>query len=396
MSVTDGRRSGRPWLRVEALGIAIALAIPSAATRADDFDRLDGEGLAAASSGPAREALTTEQLAALPAVLKGTRSPWLVVATDRGNLSAILVEAAFRRPVGAEGEPVPILVLSRFATYEPGREGARRAAGREILLFDGFRFDLDSGCVVPDGQGGDLRFVADDGGARLVPMPGSRLIAPQQSPLVTEAAGPRPSAGRAVVPADCAGRYRLFANGQWSGVLELAVNGRSIVGRYRSDESGALYPVVGEVPAGTTGLVRFEVAYPQSKHEFEGRLWGEGKGAMAGTVRLLGRDYGFFAVRDGARIAPEPVAAVDLDPAPAVEPIVVRFGPDGRALVDGEAVEPDALADRLRAIVAIGPDRAIEIRAATDCPASAIGRALDAARGAGVGRARLVVDASAG
>ena len=47
------------------------------------------------------------------------------------------------------------------------------------------------------------------------------------------------------------------------------------------------------------------VKFPRSEGEFEGYLWTDGKGAMAGTFRLLDRTFGFFALREGGRAAPE-------------------------------------------------------------------------------------------
>ena len=55
---------------------------------------------------------------------------------------------------------MPVLVLERFDTFDAGNPASRLARGREVILFSGFEFDLDSGQVVPEGQGGDLRFVA--------------------------------------------------------------------------------------------------------------------------------------------------------------------------------------------------------------------------------------------
>jgi hypothetical protein len=49
------------------------------------------------------------------------------------------------------------------------------------------------------------------------------------------------------------------------------------------------------------------VKFPRSRGDFEGYLWTEGKGAMAGTFRLLDKTFGFFAVREGGSAAGVPV-----------------------------------------------------------------------------------------
>jgi hypothetical protein len=78
-----------------------------------------------------------------------------------------------------------------------------------------------------------------------------------------------------------------------------------ITGRLRSDQTGQSYPVTGQVAADHPEHVQFDVQLPRSRQEFDGYLWTEGKGAIAGTLRLLEREYGFFAIRDGGRFAPE-------------------------------------------------------------------------------------------
>jgi hypothetical protein len=102
-----------------------------------------------------------------------------------------------------------------------------------------------------------------------------------------------------VVPTDFAGRYRLSANGQWSGTLDLQVEGKGEVsGQFRSDAHGSSYPVTGQVATDAPNKVTLLVKFPRSQGDFEGYLWTEGKGAMAGTFRLLDKTYGFYAVRE--------------------------------------------------------------------------------------------------
>jgi hypothetical protein len=255
---------------------------------------------------PPLEQLTLLELANLPTPLRTLRSPVLIVKTDQGNLARLIISFAFRKsPNNPAAEPKPILVLERFDTFEAGPATTKIARGRDVVLFDTFRYDLDTGQVVPDGEGGDLQLVAKaDGGPKLLATGGAKIY-PLMTAPVTDSAG-KPSAGRTVVPADFAGRFRLFANGQMSGLLELKVGeGGVLMGRFASDQTGTSYPVTGQVGLEAPERIHFSITFPRSRQDFDGRLWTEGKGAMAGAVTMLNHDYGFFAVREEARFAPE-------------------------------------------------------------------------------------------
>ena len=199
--------------------MGLILAFSLLRTPVDEFERLEGAALVAAAKAtdaPARERLTVADLGTLPTVLPGVRSPLLVVVTGEKNLARLIVSPALRNQPGG-GEPIPILLVERFDTFEAGPATTRLARGRDLVLFDGFRLDLDSGQVVPDGQGGDLRFVvAGDGGPRLVPIEPATIHVPAKSPM-PEAEPDQPSPGRAVLEADFAGTYQMFANGQATG-----------------------------------------------------------------------------------------------------------------------------------------------------------------------------------
>jgi hypothetical protein len=284
------------------------LALLAAPTRADDFDRLEGRALTdtpKTSTTPPLDHLTLAELGNLPTPLRSLRSPVLIIKTDQGNLARLMASFAFRKPPTNQGEPKPILVLERFETLEAGPATTKLARGRDLVLFDGFRYDLDTGQVVPDGEGGDLQFVAKaDGGPRLLATGGAKIYPLMTAPPL-DIPG-KPSAGRAVLPTDFAGRYRLFANGQMSGLLELKVGeGGIITGRFASDQTGTSYPVTGQVGPEAPERVHFAITFPRSRQDFDGRLWTEGKGAMAGSMTMLNHDYGFFAVREEARFAPE-------------------------------------------------------------------------------------------
>ncbi len=289
---------------------AMSLMLLLGMTVADDFDRLEGAPLSAiAKSADAqpREFLTVADLGTLPNVLAGTRTAVVIVKTDEANPARLLITPALRNPPGNKGEPVPILVVERFDTFEAGPATRKLAKGRDMILFDGFRLDLDSGQIVPEGQGGDLQFLATgDAGPRLVPIGPARMFTLKKSPLPPASASIGPSSGRNVLPGDFAGKYRLFANGQTSGILDLSVNeDAEILGRMRSDQTGGSYKVTGKIAPDATNHVRFSIELPRARQEFDGYLFLEGKGAIAGVYTLLDRPYGFFAIREGGSVAPE-------------------------------------------------------------------------------------------
>ena len=377
------------------LGLAVLLACVGLPALADDFDQLDGPTLElmVKESGAARERLTVGDLGGMPALLRGSRSALIVATTDQGNPCRMLVTPGLRKAPGGKGEPVPVIALERFETFEAGNLGHRLARGKDLLLFDGFRVDLDSGQVVPEGQGGDLLAKGEAGKPAafgIVPIEGSKLFAPTTLPAKPAEATPgRPSAGRVVKPSDFAGRYRLFANGQWSGALELAVDPKGVVnGRFRSDQTGNSYKVVGQVESSPTNRVRFAVEYPRAAQEFDGHLFVESKGAIAGTVSLLDRPFGFFALREGGTFVPDG-EDVGLPAGPANRPGRVEVtvkGPDAYE-VGGQAVNEEGLAEALKPAAA--PDGSLLLRVGGAVPFEAVSRIIEAARAAGVVEIRL-------
>jgi hypothetical protein len=382
----------------------IVLIGTSSSTRGDDFGRLEGANLNVALRSEAAEphdALSVARLGTLPRVLSGARSGLVLARTAEGNPARLLVTAALRRPAApAEGaamkkdepppEPTPILVLERFDTFEAGPATTRLAHGRDVLLFDGFQFDLDTGQVVPEGQGGDLRFVAKDGG-RLEPVGKASLFTLKSPPAFASVPG-APSPGKAIVPADFAGRYRLTANGQWSGTLDLDVGERGVVsGRFRSDQTGTSYRVSGQVAPDAANHLLFSIQFPRSRQEYDARLWTEGKGAMAGTVSLLESTYGFLAIREGGRLAPED-AELTPSPSPASEeagPLVLTLDAEGRVQRGEQVLEEAAWAETLPTFRRDRPGVPVVVRAPAGVPFARVGRLLEALDAGGFDAVRL-------
>ena len=275
----------------------------------DDFDRLEGTALAeAARSSLAKpcESLTFSDLGSLPHALKDSRSALLVIKTSEGNTARMLVTPAYRKPPGG-GEPFPILLVERMETFEAGPLTRRIARVRELVLFDGFFLDLDTGQVVPKGQGEDLVFtIKPPEGPRLQAVGALKILTFASPPLSTDEAKTKPSSGRAIRVSDFAGRYRIFANGQTSGILMLNVDDAGAAsGRMSSDQTGGSYPITGRVVEGAPNRIQFAAELPRTRLEFDGLLFSDGKGAITGTYAMLNQSFGFFAIRDNAHLSPD-------------------------------------------------------------------------------------------
>ncbi len=380
--------------------VLLGLGSWAAAGRADQFEQIDGPMLVRAMKGAdltPRARLTVPEIGGMPAILRDSRSALVLAKTDRGNPARLLVVPELRKPASGPGEPIPVVVLERLDSFDASDPSTRLASRRDLVVFDGFQVDLDSGQVVPEGQGGDVAFrVGGEGGPRLEPVGAARLFTMARAPTFDDTRAPRPTPGRSVVAADFAGRYRLFANGQWSGTLDLKVEGRgAITGRFRSDLHGTAYPVTGQVATDAAQKVRFAIALPRARQEFEGYLWGEGKGAMAGTVTLLERTFGFFALREGGRYAPEGYDLGDLAAGadrPGRHVVEVR---GDRVTLDGKPKPLGGLAEALQPLARADPPAWVVLRASPGEGLAEVLRVVEALKLAGIGEIRVEATAEA-
>ena len=336
-----------------------------------------------------QSSLTTADIGAMPSLLRDTRSA-LVLAEDRpgqprATLAPRRVPQAERRPRRAD----PGRRLERLDGSTPPARSTRLATRRDVVVFDGFQVDLDTGQVVPEGQGGDVVFrVKGEGGPRLETVGGARLYTLAKAPTLDTPKAPQPTPGKTVLPGDFAGRYRLFANGQWSGTLDLKVEGRGVVtGQFRSDLHGTSYPVSGQVATDVASKILFAVKYPRARQEFEGYLWAEGKGAMAGIASIAERPIGFFAIREGGKYAPEgaEVGPLVADPADRPGRHVVEVHGD-RIRFDGKPSTIDDMANGLKTLVEAdaSPAAWVLIRASGDQKFIDVLRVSEAVVSAGV------------
>jgi hypothetical protein len=368
--------------------ILLGLAAVTAA-RGDEFERIEGAALFGIPRNPdatAHARLTLGEIDALPSLLRETRSALVFVTTDQGNAARMLVVPALRKAARQEDEPIPVLVLERFDTFDASNPANRLVHGKDLVVFDGFQVDLDSGQVVPEGQGGDLQFrQGGAAGPRLEAIGKAKLFTLKKLPMGDANAPRRPSSGRMVVPGDFNGRYQLYANGQWSGRLDLKVDAEGEVsGRFRSDLNGTAYAVQGKVAPELPQKITFRVQFPRTHQDYEGLLWTEGKGAMAGTLTMLDRAYGFFAIREGGKIAPEgeelgPLLK-DTSP-PGRRSVTVR---KGQYSLDGKPQTDQELTDALRRALAAEPASWVLIQVPEDEPFSAVNKACEAISAAGI------------
>jgi hypothetical protein len=284
-----------------AFAISALLAVPSPLTDAWDLYTNSVLGRVPTAEGVTQlDKISVQDLFKAKPVLPGADGGFVVVRTDEGNWAKLIVRGAIRKQGESEH---PIVVIQRYHTLRSDTERGRLAAGKGVYLFDGFRFDLDIGQVVPADQGGDIEFHREGpGGGYLHACAKAKLYLVGQALIPSTAADPAAPSRGPVLATDFAGHYQLVANGQWSGRLTLEVaRGGEVSGSYVSDQTGRDYSVKGFV-ATPAHRIRFTIELPMVKQEFDGYLWTHGKAALAGVTTLSERPFGFVAVREGTEL----------------------------------------------------------------------------------------------
>ncbi len=396
------RMSGSPQRSIKRLTILVAgftfwSMIFTPNLRGDEFGRLVGPPLfkmPLSSDARGRTRLSVRELEGLPEVLRGERAAFVIVTTDQGNIAKLLLSTGMRQRSGEAGKDnlVPVMVVDRFETIDAGDRMSFKARGRDLMMFEGFQVDLDSGQVVPEGFGGDIRLVAGGaGGPDLQALGKNRLYTFEKALPIALTAPGRPSSGRAVLPSDFNGRYSLMANGQISGMLDLAVDPEGMVtGRFRSDRNGAVYTVAGKVAADLPRKIEFTIQFPRSRQEYEGLLWTEEKNAFAGTVQILDHPYSFFAIREGASL---PSDSLELQEKPIVKGttrhVVILEDQADRYTIDGVTRTAAELTTALAESAKIQPAETVVLRVPDSASFDRVHRAAQLIRSAGVTSIRL-------
>jgi hypothetical protein len=273
--------------------------------RADSFDHYTNQILVkvpAATGVKKIQKLTPELMVEHSRVLPGISATFVVVKTNEGRLSKLLVQPAQQKIKKGDGDDVktvPILLLERFVTYREGEERTIDAQGKMIRLFGGFHFDLDMGQVVPANLGGDIRLVVKGEDSFVEPVGNAEIY------LVTKhlkEANPkkqtRPEIGEAFEARYFNGSYKLYDDGRRTGTLHLKVaDNKEVSGFYYSGKDGQKYEVAGKVGSNPNHAIQFRITFPKTVQSFQGLMFtGDGR-AIVGSSRLQDRETGFYAIR---------------------------------------------------------------------------------------------------
>jgi hypothetical protein len=268
-------------------------------SRADAFDNYTNPILAKVPGAPGVQEikqLTPDLIADNDRMLPGVSAAFLVVKTNDGRWSKLLVQSA-RHKVD-DKRSLPILVVDRFVTYKEGDERAVSASAKNVYLYPGFRLNLDIGQIVPEEAGGDLRFVVSGDKIHVEPLDKAKLYL-LTKPLAD--AIPKKSeklvVGDAFEPGYYNGKFKLYDDGRRSGTLNLKVeDGNELTGAYYSDKDGAKYEVKGRVGMPLHSF-EFTIKFPRSEQTFRGWLFTGDAKALVGASKLVDRESGFYAVR---------------------------------------------------------------------------------------------------
>lgn len=280
--------------RIMLLATVVVALSGRPASAADVFERHTSEWLEKAiEDADPLDALSLDQSVRLKSLSASISSPVIIVRTNDGNLAKAVVAWGFRR---GPDKPTPVLLIERFFTYRADRPDATLAVGDNVMLFAGFQFNFDLGQVVPDEQGGDVRFTAE---SRIEPVAAAKLygLNGSQIPRPKKAAEVDPADRDGVLPEDFTGVWDVSVDGRWRGEWRLKVDNRGRAGgRYTSDESKSVYELKGRTAAQPHNL-KLDLQLDNAVQSFDAWLWTKDKSAIAGTSTLAGRKFGFYAIR---------------------------------------------------------------------------------------------------
>jgi len=280
--------------------LVLVVALSANVARADPFDlylNRDLDRLTGGKRVKEIKRLTPTMIVEHDRVLPKTSSAFLVVRTNGNRFAKLLVQAG-KQKVDAENA-VPILSIERYVTYKEGEEQTILASGKGQSLYNGFRFSLDLGQVVPEALGGDLRFVVDGEKVYTEPVGKAKLyLVTKHDPSVEPKKAGKFVMGEKFEPKYFTGTFRLNDDGRRAGKLVLAVDedNKTVTGSYYSDKDGQKYEVTGKIGE-PQHSISFQVRLPRVEQAFKGMLFtGNGK-AIAGTSRLAGQTSAFYATR---------------------------------------------------------------------------------------------------
>jgi hypothetical protein len=282
----------------------LILTAPTPA-RADAFDFYINPVLGKVPDSPcAKEIkqLDVADLTEVDQVIPDANAALLMVKTNDTRYAKLLVTSARRKIT--EEKTLPILLIDRFVTYRPGEDQAFHAIGKNVNLFNGFRFSLDLGQVVPEEVGGDLKFTVD--GAKLILEPigkAKMYLITKPLPEALPKKGAKLVVGEKFEAKYWDGKYKLFDDGRRTGMLTFNIDEQGTVrGTLVSDKDGKTYNVNGKVGK-EKHAIDFTVTLPRTEQTFTGWMFtGDGKAIVGSSKMLAGagqqaREMGFYAVR---------------------------------------------------------------------------------------------------
>ena len=222
--------------------------------------------------------------------------------TNDTRYAKLLVTSA-RRKISEE-KTLPILLIDRFVTYRPGEDQAFHAIGKNVNLFNGFRFSLDLGQVVPEEVGGDLKFTVDGTKLLLEPVGKAKIfLLTKPMPEAIPKKGAKLVVGEKFEAKYWDGKYKLFDDGRRTGVLTFTIDEQGTVrGSLVSDKDGKTYNLNGKVGK-DKHAIDFTVTLPRTEQTFTGWMFtGDGKAIVGSSKMLAGagqqaREMGFYALR---------------------------------------------------------------------------------------------------
>lgn len=282
------------YLLIAVAALAGQVLVSDSAYALDAFERHTLPQLRqVVGANKALATITSKELTTLKPLGRGVDSPCLVIKTDAGNLAKALVSFGLRKTAN---QPIPVLMIDRYVTYDPGRGGQTTAHGKDVMLFPGFAFDFDIGQVVPQDAGGDFEFA----GERKIVAQGKAELFPLNGPVeLAESSGKKhdPLDHDGILPQDFGGVWRVDADGRWKGTMELECDAEgNISGKYLSADTQSSYAVAGKVDKGTN-RASLVIELANSDQLLEAFLWSTDKSVMAGITTMAEKRFGFHATR---------------------------------------------------------------------------------------------------
>lgn len=287
------------------LVLLLILGAGSTLLHADAFDLYTNAVLEKAPKADGAQELkklTPELVLEHNRLIPDVASAFLVVQTNDGRMSRVLIQAGRKRLNDEKKTQVDIMVIDRFATYKAGTEKAVQVQGGNVLLFDGFQFSLDLGQVVPNTLTPDLRYVANDKETYLEPVGNAKMwlltkALPEATPAKAAAGAGKFTIGEVFEPKYFSGKFKLYDDGRRSGTLELEVDDAGdVAGHYYSDKDGERYKVSGKVLA-PKHTIQFTVKFLRTEQVFRGWMFTGTGLAITGWAKMQDREAGFYALR---------------------------------------------------------------------------------------------------